>query len=82
MDVWSSQQCSDKSNRSWSGINAAQNIQSKILSWLLEDIYAACSFNPQGAIFKQAVINAEKLHDMCRYRLSFDYSDFSLWVSL
>ena len=47
-----------------SGINTAQNIQSKTLSWLLDVIFAATSFNPPGAIFKQAVINDKKLHDI------------------
>ena len=46
------------------GINAAQNLKSKTLSWLLDVIFAATSFNPPGAIFKQAVINDKKLHDI------------------
>ena len=32
----------------------------KTLSWLLDVIFAATSFNPPGAIFKQAVINDKK----------------------
>ena len=32
----------------------------KTLSWLLDIIFAATSFNPPGAIFKQAVINDKK----------------------
>jgi len=36
----------------------------KTLSWLLDVIFAATSFNPPGAIFKQAVINDKKLHEL------------------
>ena len=40
-----------------------KTINQKTLSWLLDVIFAATSFNPPGAIFKQAVINDKKLHD-------------------
>ena len=36
----------------------------KTLSWLLDVIFAATSFNPPGAIFKQAVKNDKKLHEL------------------
>ena len=41
-----------------------KTINQKTLSWLLDVIFAATSFNPPGAIFKQAVINDNELHDL------------------
>ena len=41
-----------------------KTINQKTLSWLLDVIFAATSFNPPGAIFKQAVKNDKKLHEL------------------